>query len=181
MVRSRSHNPCWYLADSRIKILAKHTKSGKERILLRLPAPSQAMDVARNCNISFHSEIKTITAISNAAGIQEKTNRIVLMIDLGDLREGIFFTEEERIMQLADVIEQDPNLELYGIVFNLTCCGSVLPTQENLSCFLRITCSMKIKLAASSTLFPVAIPALSFCFCLSRQVYFLTTCAWERH
>ena len=139
MVNVLTETPCCYLADSRIENLAKYPDTKQLKILLRLPMISQAEDVVRYSDISFNSEVATLSALSAAAQEQGKQHKIVLMVDMGDLREGVFFKEEEQILQLADFVESDPNLELYGTAFNLTCYGSVLPTQENLAQFLKIT------------------------------------------
>lgn len=139
MVRVLAQTPCRYLADSRIENLARCEGLGKERILLRLPMPSQAESVVRNAEISFNSELATLRALSTAAGKLGLVHKVVLMIDLGDLREGIFCENADAILQTAREIEHDCNLELYGAAFNVTCYGSVLPTTENLGVFLSLT------------------------------------------
>ena len=139
MVHALSKTPCRYLADSRIENLANYPETNQLKILLRLPMISQVEDVVRYSDISFNSEKETLAALSAAAQKLGKQHNVVLMIDMGDLREGVFFKNETQILQLANFIENDPNLVLYGTAFNLTCYGSVLPTQENLTEFLRIT------------------------------------------
>lgn len=139
MVCTLSDSSCRYLADSRIENLAKYPKTDKQRILLRLPMISQADDVVRYSDISFNSERDTLNALSDAAKRQGTQHKVVLMIDMGDLREGVFYRETEKIYSLAKEIESNPNLILYGTAFNLTCYGSVLPTRENLTEFLQIT------------------------------------------
>lgn len=139
MVRVLADCPCRYLADSRIENLARCAGLGKERILLRLPMASQAREVVRAAEISFNSEPAVLRALSKAAGEAGVVHKVVLMIDLGDLREGIFFRDTEAIFRAAEEIDSDPYLELFGTGFNLTCYGSVLPSQENLGIFLDIT------------------------------------------
>ena len=143
MVRILQDTPCSYLADSRIENLARYPESDKLRILLRLPMISQADDVVRYSDISFNSELATLQALSVAAKKQGKQHKVVLMIDLGDLREGVFYKNTEKILQLARFVESDPNLILYGAAFNVTCYGSVLPTQENVGAFLAIVEQME--------------------------------------
>ncbi len=138
MVRALQDTPCRYLADSRIENLARYPESNKLRILLRLPMISQADDVVRYSDISFNSELATLQALGKAAQAQEKQHKVVLMIDLGDLREGVFFKNTEQILHLAKFVENEPNLVLFGVAFNVTCYGSVLPTQENVGQFLAI-------------------------------------------
>ncbi len=92
---------------------------------------SQAGDVVEYADISLNSEIETIRALSEAAQLKNKTHRIILMFDLGDLREGIFTTDE-----LFRVVEETLKLKrilITGIGTNLTCYGGVIPTKENLT------------------------------------------------
>lgn len=147
MVKALAETPCRYLADSRIENLANYPETDKQKILLRLPMLSQAEDVVKYSDISFNSEKATLCALSAAAQKLGKQHQVVLMIDMGDLREGIFFENEDEILQLAEFVENDPHLTLYGTAFNLTCYGSVLPTEENLSQFLRITEKIEEKIA----------------------------------
>lgn len=139
MIRILADSSCRYLADSRIENLSRCGGLGKDRILLRLPMPSQADEVVQSAEISFNSEPAALRALSAAAKRAGKIHRVVLMIDLGDLREGIFFENTDLILQTALAVEADPHLELYGTAFNLTCYGSVLPSVKNLSVFLEIT------------------------------------------
>ena len=139
MVSFLAETPCKYLADSRIENLASYPDTEKLKILLRLPMLSQVEDVVKFSDISFNSEITVISALSVAAEKLGKQHKVVLMVDMGDLREGVFFEKEDEILQLAEFVENDPYLTLYGTAFNLTCYGSVLPTQENLTQFLKIT------------------------------------------
>lgn len=143
IARTLAETPCRYLADSRIENLEKLAGLGKDRILLRLPMPSQAEAVVRSAEISFNSEPATLRALSAAAEKAGKIHRVVLMIDLGDLREGIFFENREAIFAAAEQVEADPWLELLGAAFNLTCYGSVLPSVENLSVFLGLVREME--------------------------------------
>ena len=138
MVRVLSSSPCRFLADSRVENLAKYENMGKERILLRLPMPSQAEEVVRCAEISFNSESVTLRALSAAARKRCAVHKVILMIDLGDLREGIIYKGIQRILHTAEEIESNDYLELFGAAFNLTCYGSVLPTTENLEVFLSV-------------------------------------------
>lgn len=122
-----------YIADSRIKNLKKYEGTKKERVLLRLPMISEAEDVVVHADISLNSEIETIKHLNKAAVKLNKKHKILLMIDLGDLREGIFFKNEDEIYQAVEEILKLENVELYGLGVNLTCYGAVIPKNENLS------------------------------------------------
>jgi predicted amino acid racemase len=119
------------LADSRLENLKKLKEFPLQKLLLRLPMISQAKTVVECADISLNSEIETIKALSEAAIAQRKSHKIILMFDLGDLREGIFDENElfftvEQLLQLKGVI-------LIGIGTNMTCFGGVIPTPKNLS------------------------------------------------
>lgn len=118
-----------YFADSRIENLAKLKDLDLPKILLRLPMISQADEVVHYADISLNSELKTIEALNIAAMAKKKIHRIILMIDLGDLREGILPAQFE---ETVEAILKLQNIMLHGIGVNLTCYGGVIPNQENL-------------------------------------------------
>ncbi|WP_019228190.1 ornithine racemase Orr [Sedimentibacter sp. B4] len=122
-----------YLADSRIQNLKKYHGTKKERVLLRLPMISEAEDVVLHSDISLNSEIETIKQLNKNAAKHNKTHKILLMVDLGDLREGIFYKNEDEIYETIEEILKLENIELYGLGVNLTCYGAVIPKNENLS------------------------------------------------
>src|SRR5690606_10086739 len=80
-------------------------------------------------DVSFNTEISTIESISREAVLQGKHHKIVIMTELGDLREGVLFSElenfYERILEL-------PNIEVIGIGANLNCLHGVMPSREKL-------------------------------------------------
>ncbi len=134
-----------YLADSRIQNLKKYEGTKKERVLLRLPMQSEADEVVRYSDLSLNSEIETIKKLNKAAENQNKTHKILLMIDLGDLREGIFFKDEEDIYLAVEEILLLKNIELYGLGVNLTCYGAVIPKNENLSILVETAAKIEEK------------------------------------
>lgn len=125
-----------YLADSRIKNIATYSDKahmvGKETVLLRLPMHTEIEDVVRYADISLNSEIETLRLLDKEAGKQNKTHKIMLMVDLGDLREGMFFQDEEEIMAVCGEILKMRHTQLFGIGTNLTCYGAIIPKSENL-------------------------------------------------
>lgn len=122
-----------YLADSRIQNIQTYAGRGKETVLLRLPQVCEIPEVVRWADISFNSEMETIRLLNEEALKQHKIHRIVLMIDLGDLREGIFFKEEATIFDTLEAIQALSNIRLAGIGTNLTCYGAIIPKKDNLS------------------------------------------------
>lgn len=116
-----------YLADSRIENIMKYPKdSDKAFMLLRLPMLSEVEDVVRYATISLNSHIETIRALNEEAARQGKRHQIILMLDLGDLREGIY--ELEELKAVAEELVQCQHIDWLGLGVNLTCYGAVIPT-----------------------------------------------------
>ena len=126
-----------FVADSRIKNIESYAcqarKAGKQTLLLRLPMACEIAQVVKYADISFNSEPETLRLLNEEAALQNKIHRVVLMIDLGDLREGIFFKNEEAVYDTVKEILDMDNLELYGIAVNLTCYGAIIPKNDNLT------------------------------------------------
>ena len=119
-----------YIADSRIDNLSS-MNSNIEKVLLRLPSISSAEDVITNCDISLNSELLTIKHLNMHAKEKGINHGIILMIDLGDLREGIYY-EKEIFDTVKDILALS-NITLKGIGTNLTCYGGVIPSIDILT------------------------------------------------
>jgi predicted amino acid racemase len=122
-----------YLADSRLQNLKSCAGRGKPTMLLRLPQACEVEDVISFADISLNSERKTLELLNAEAERRHKRHKVLLMIDVGDLREGLYVTDGERILQTAEAVCRMPGLELCGVGTNLTCYGAIIPTYDNLS------------------------------------------------
>ena len=128
-----------YLADSRLENIASYPLDNCcERVLLRLPSPQAAADVVCGSDISLVSEMATLQALAEQTALYKKVHGVILMIDLGDLREGIYHTETSKIIEICDFIIKQPYLRLKGIGTNLTCYGSVIPNKQNMEILCEI-------------------------------------------
>lgn len=125
-----------YLADSRIENLKEMRHINIPKILLRIPMKSEVEDVIRYADISFNSEYETIEKLNEEAKKVNKIHKIVIMVDLGDLREGYFVQKDlfDNIKKIQDL----HNISIIGVATNLTCYGAVLPSEENLSKLVNI-------------------------------------------
>lgn len=119
-----------YLADSRIENIKKLNEIPVEKIMLRLPMLSEVEEIVKYVDISINSEIETIKKLNDIAFKMDKTHKIILMLDLGDLREG-FFTKEE-LENALEEIKDLHNIKVIGVGSNLTCYGGVIPNETNL-------------------------------------------------
>ena len=116
-----------YIADSRIENLIQ-ISCAIPKVLLRLPSISDAKRVVKYSDISLNSEISTIRILDKYALELNKIHGVMLMIDLGDLREGIF--DKNEVIDTVKKILELKNISLEGIGTNLTCYGGVIPTTE---------------------------------------------------
>lgn len=132
-----------YIADSRIENLIKLKEINLPKMLIRIPMISEVDKIVEYADISLNSEIETIKAISKEAVKRGKTHNIILMVDLGDLREG-YFEEEELFDVVKQVLEME-GIKLVGIGTNLTCYGGVIPDEKNLGRLVQIGDKIKEK------------------------------------
>ena len=107
------------IGDSRLENLEWLNDIRLPKLLLRNPMISQARNVVEYADISLNSEIETIRLLSEAAHLMNRTHHVILMFDLGDLREGIFGTDE----MLRVVNLKFERIHIAGIGTNLTCFG----------------------------------------------------------
>lgn len=119
-----------YLADSRLENLEMLPDINIPKMLLRLPMKSDAARVVRVADISLNSEFSVIKALDEAAKDAGVVHNIILMFDLGDLREGVFFRDD--YLPLVGAIINLKYIRLYGIGANLSCYGGVIPDKNNL-------------------------------------------------
>lgn len=133
------------LADSRLENLEKMRKFGIqcEIMLLRTPMLSQVDDVIKIADISLNSELSVIKALSNAAIRQYKKHKIILMVDVGDLREGVLPID---VLPMINTILRLRGIELLGIGTNLACFAGIIPTKENMNTLIDLKKSIENKL-----------------------------------
>ena len=138
-----------FVADSRMQNIASYTdlvhEHGKETLLLRIPMISELPDVVRYVDLCQISEIETIRRLNEEAEKANKIQKILLMIDLGDLREGIFFEDKDIIHETVSEILGLSNISLQGISVNLTCYGAIIPKYDNLSILVDIAKEIEAK------------------------------------
>lgn len=106
-------------------------------LLIRIPGLSELPDVVRLCETSLQSERVTLDALEEECVLQGKTHRVIVMADLGDLREG-FWDKDEMVDVCVHVERELPHVELAGVGVNLTCYGSTKPTPEKMQALLAI-------------------------------------------
>ena len=122
------------LGTSRLEQVARCRAAGVPGpwLLIRIPGLTELPDVVSLCETSLQSEWPTLLALEEECLRQNKTHRVIVMTDLGDLREG--FWDKKELVDVCERVERDlPHVQLAGIGVNLTCYGSTKPTPEKMN------------------------------------------------
>lgn len=120
------------LGDSRIENIDTMRRANivASMLLVRSPMLSQVDQVVELANLSCNTELDIIRGLSAAAHKANRTHGILLMVELGDLREGIM---PENLESTVQAVLQLPNLEFEGIGTNLACRSGVSPDSRNMA------------------------------------------------
>lgn len=120
------------IGDSRIENIEKmrHSRVPASMVLTRSPMLSQVDQVVKYADVSFNTELDVISKLSSAARKKNQIHGIVLMVELGDLREGILLDD---MLDTVREVLRFPNIALKGIGTNLACRSGVSPDATNMS------------------------------------------------
>jgi predicted amino acid racemase len=116
------------ISDARIANLKKYQNIDVEKWLIRLPSFDEIEDVVRYSDVSLNSSLETICLLNEEAKKQNKIHKVILMYELGDLREGV---TSSKLLDIVKQVKNLSNIKLYGIGANLTCYGGIEPTVNN--------------------------------------------------
>lgn len=98
-------------------------------MLLRIPSLSEVDEVVVSVDISLNSELSVIRALSESGVRRGIVHDIILMVDLGDLREGIW---PDDLIPTVKEVTLLKGVKIVGLGTNLSCYGGVIPTRENM-------------------------------------------------
>ncbi|HKK74261.1 MAG TPA: alanine/ornithine racemase family PLP-dependent enzyme [Saprospiraceae bacterium] len=119
------------VCDSRISNLKiiKGLRPDVQTVFIKPPGKRNIRRVVKYADVSFNSESEIIRLLNEEAGRQGKVHKVVIMIELGDLREGIM---GEHLMDFYASIFELPNIEIVAIGSNLNCLHGVMPSQDKM-------------------------------------------------
>lgn len=117
------------VCDSRLSNLEKIKNINPEvqTVYIKPPPKRSIESVVKYADVSFNSESSTIQMLSEEAVRQNKTHKITIMIELGDLREGIM---GDHLIAFYKKVFELPNIEVVAIGANLNCLHGVMPSQD---------------------------------------------------
>ncbi len=119
------------VGDSRLSSLKNLKKVNPDMITIYIKPPALVYvdEIVEYADISLNSSYKTICALNNAAGKQKKIHKIIIMIELGELREGV---NREELIEFYKNVFNLKNIEVIGLGSNLGCMYGVEPTYDKL-------------------------------------------------
>ncbi|MCK5133326.1 MAG: alanine racemase [Candidatus Sabulitectum sp.] len=131
VVRSLVDGGIKSIADSRLENLKAITEAGieAERWYLKPPHPDELEEVIKYSDVSLNTELSTVMEINRAAEKSGLKHRILLMIELGDLREGIL---PGSLVEMYNNVFSLGNIEIVGIGTNLGCLSGAVPGVDQL-------------------------------------------------
>lgn len=119
------------LGDSRVPNLARLAGLGGSPTLtlIRTPTLSQVARVVDVADASLNTEAVVLAALDRTASQQKRMHAVVLMIELGDLREGIALDD---VPEAVLAVLGHSSLRLAGLGANLACQNGVVPDDDNM-------------------------------------------------
>ncbi len=99
-------------------------------VLLQIPPLSGVEEVIEAADVSLNSELAVLEGLSAAACRRGRIHEVILMVDLGDLREGIWPAELVPFVRQALGLR---GIRIKGLGTNLACFGAVAPSADNMN------------------------------------------------
>lgn len=121
------------IGSSRVRHL-QEMKDRDDRVktmLVRIPMISEIPEMLACVDVSLNSEFVVLEHINTWCKKMQMTHKVILMVDLGDLREGMWY-EDDLLNTVKDIRDQLGHIELVGIGTNLGCYGSITPTRDKM-------------------------------------------------
>ena len=126
-----------FIADSRLENIQRmrNARISAQFVLLRT-APSQAESIVEDVDISLNTEIETLEKLNYYASLHNKIHQTILMVEMGDLREGIL---PQDIFPFIKQVLPLPHLKIIGLGCNLACYGGIKPDERKMQQLSELT------------------------------------------
>ena len=130
------------LSDSRIENIERLREGGitGEIMLIRSPMLSQTDRVVDAADVSMNTEMRVLEGLSRSAWRRGRTHGVIVMVELGDLREGVMPDEAEAMISRTQDLR---SLVIRGIGANLACQSGVIPDAANMTVLSDLACSIE--------------------------------------
>lgn len=98
-------------------------------VYIKPPAPGNAAEVVRWADVSFNTELATLEALDREAERQGVVHGVVVMVEMGDLREGVM---RERLLEFVGRALRFEHLRIEGLGTNFNCLNGTMPSEDKL-------------------------------------------------
>jgi predicted amino acid racemase len=117
--------------DSRISNLKTVKDLDPETLTIYIKPPPKDIvpEVVKYADISLNTELATLHELSEEALKQDKVHKVIIMIEMGDLREGVM---REELINFYEKVFRLPGIEVVGLGTNLNCLHGVMPDGDKL-------------------------------------------------
>ena len=117
--------------DSRVSNLKviKALDPEVQTVYIKPPPKRSISSIIKYADVSLNTEYETIKMLSEEAAKQKKTHKVIIMIEMGDLREGVLRGE---LIEFYNQVFQLPNIEIIGLGTNLNCMHGIMPSADKL-------------------------------------------------
>lgn len=117
--------------DSRISNLKviKKLNPAVQTVYIKPPPYRSIPSIIRYADVSFNTELETIQMLSREAVKQDRQHKIIIMVEMGDLREGVM---RDELIQFYEDVFKLPNINVVGLGTNLNCLHGVMPNSDKL-------------------------------------------------
>ena len=117
------------IGDSRLANLRRLAGVGAPLMMLRQPMRDEVEEVVALTDIALVTELPAIEWLAGAARAQGRRYKVIVMVETGDLREGVLPEELEGFVGAA---RRYDSIEIAGIGTNVACLQGVPPTSAML-------------------------------------------------
>jgi len=117
--------------DSRISNLRRIKEIDPDTLTIYIKPPPKDIipDVVKYADASLNTELSTMFELSEEAERQKKVHKVIIMIEMGDLREGVM---RDDLINFYEKVFKLPGIEVIGLGTNLNCMHGVMPDSDKL-------------------------------------------------
>lgn len=133
------------MGAARVRHAAPIAAAGGAPWMVALPPLHRVADVVRGFPVSFNSEVASLEALSRAAAEAGTRHEAMLMVEVGDLREGVMPGQVVETVRRALALEH-AHFAFKGLAAHFGCMSGLIPTPESVERLTRAAAAVEAAL-----------------------------------